>query len=211
MIAKQLGRGTGFYGGLVALALALATSLAGAAQSEGRAAVVVRFGDGRVESRCVTIPLEGITGYELLERSGLDLQVRFEGAGVAVCSIEKTGCAPGDCFCQCRGGDCVYWSYWHQRDGIWQYAVVGAASHRVTDGSVDGWSWGPGTVAEAISPPPTSFEDLCPAGATPAALAAADEGGEEGVGPAYLGLVLLAAGLALGLGVVARRRRGVAT
>lgn len=190
------------------LALVLLLAQAAAAQSANRAALIVRFGDGRVETRCVAFDEDRISGHELLERSGLELQVRYEGAGAAVCAIEADGCPPGDCFCRCSGGeDCVYWSYWHQQDGEWQYAVLGATSYQVMDGQVDGWSWGPGSVTQAISPPPVSFEDVCgddQAIVNPPAPAEADDPLD---GSAFFGLGVVAVALAAGFVIVAQRRR----
>ncbi len=31
----------------------------------------------------------------------------------------------------------------------------------MSQGDVDGWSWGPGSVISAIEPPLTSFEEIC--------------------------------------------------
>jgi hypothetical protein len=132
-------------------------------QESNRAALVVRFGDDRTESVCVSFPEETITGYDLLQRSGLEVATDNSGAGVKVCRLDDTGCAPGNCFCQCQGDPCIYWSYWQRPDGAWQYAIAGAAVNEVADGDVEGWSWGPGSVTEAIAPPDVSFEEVCAA------------------------------------------------
>ena len=140
------------------------------AQDENRAALVVNFGD-RVSTHCVSFSEDQISGYELLVRAGLDVEVEADGMGAAVCQLDDTGCPSNDCFCQCSGGDdCVYWSYWHQSGGAWQYSAVGASAYQVEDGSVEGWSWGPGSPEQAIPPPDLSFADVCapPATATPA-------------------------------------------
>ncbi len=127
-----------------------------------QAAVIIRLEDGLIENRCVAFEEESISGLDLLTRSGLDLELRVEGFGSAVCSIEGSGCAAGDCFCQCSGGrDCVYWSYWHQQQNGWDYAAAGASSYQVSQGDVDGWSWGPGSVISAVEPPLTSFKEIC--------------------------------------------------
>lgn len=133
-----------------------------AAQTSNQAALVVRFGDGNVHRQCVTFSEPEITGYDLLQRSGLDVAVEAQGMGALICSIGGTGCPADDCLCQCKGGgDCVYWSYWHQNGGGWQYSPGGASIYPVTNGVVEGWSWGPGTVNEAVPPPETRFEDVC--------------------------------------------------
>jgi hypothetical protein len=132
------------------------------AQETNRAAVVVRFDNERSISQCISFDEEKINGYQLLERSGLALDAQFESLGGIICGIEDTGCAAGDCLCACRGGgDCVYWSYWLQADDVWRYAQIGATSHSVVNGDVEGWSWGPGSLTDAIEPPLMSFDEIC--------------------------------------------------
>jgi hypothetical protein len=96
-----------------------------------RAALVIVLEDGLTVERCVAFDEPQISGYDLLQRADLDLVVDVSGAGAAVCAIEGTGCPADDCFCECSGADCVYWAYWYQQDGQWQYAQVGAASYQV--------------------------------------------------------------------------------
>lgn len=164
------------------LLLLLIVAEAARAQDSHHAALVVRYSDERTESVCVSFSEETITGYDLLQRSGLDLASDNSGAGVKICRIDDTGCPSGNCFCQCQGDPCVYWSYWQRRDGAWQYAIAGAAVNEVEDGAVEGWSWGPGSVSEAIAPPETSFEDVCaptPPVTSPTAAAASSVPGPE--------------------------------
>lgn len=133
-----------------------------AAQNPNRAALVVRSGDQQVETACVAFNETEITGLDLLLRSGLDVAIEAQGLGALVCSIEGTGCGADDCWCQCKGGgDCVYWSYWLQDSGSWQYAQIGSMMTKVKPGTIQGWSWGPGAVNAAIAPPPLSFADVC--------------------------------------------------
>jgi hypothetical protein len=149
--------------GIVILLLVIAVS-AVTAQEGGRAAIVVRSGDDAVESRCVAFEESEISGYELLERSGLLAESKVVGMGALVCRLGETGCPAGDCFCECKGGDeCVYWSYWRLAEAGWQYSQIGATQRTVSDGDVEGWSWGPGSVTGAIEPPVVSFEELCSA------------------------------------------------
>ncbi len=145
---------------LVALLLlvvlsAAARPLPAAAQAEHHAGLVVDFRDGRVIVRVVAFTGDSITGVELLQRSGLSVALL---AGAAVCAVEDVGCAPTpqDCFCQCRGGECLYWSYFHLEGGAWVYAPTGAASHILRDGDVDGWVWGSGQTA----PPLLTWEQI---------------------------------------------------
>lgn len=126
-----------------------------------QAALVVVDGSGAVETVCVPFDSERTSGYELLQRAGMDLVVETSGMGTAVCSINGYGCAANDCFCRCRGSNCEYWSYWQRQEDQWQYAAVGAHLLTVQNGTVQGWIWGPGTVTEASPPPDLRFADIC--------------------------------------------------
>ena len=135
-------------------------------EDQNRAALVIRAGDEQVDTFCVPFSEPEISGYELLQRAGREVVISDAGLGITVCRVDNVGCPAGDCFCQCKGDPCVYWSYWHQQQGEWQYAVVGASTYMVQPGAVEGWSWGPGSVTEAIAPPPLSFDDVCAADET---------------------------------------------
>lgn len=133
-----------------------------AAQNLNRAALVIRSGDQQIETACVIFDEPQISGLDLLLRADLDVAIEAQGLGALVCSIEGTGCAPSDCWCQCKGGgDCIYWSYWRQAGDAWQYSQIGASVSDVQDGMVEGWSWGPGAVNAAIAPPALTFDDIC--------------------------------------------------
>ncbi|MCI0577777.1 MAG: hypothetical protein L0332_30530 [Chloroflexi bacterium] len=187
-----------------------------AAQEPNRVGVVVRFDDEHVEMRCVEFSEAQISGYEALDRTGLVVEADSQSLGGAVCRIGDTGCPAGDCFCQCRGGgECTYWSYWQRDEEAWKYAQVGPTTYQISPGSVDGWSWGPGSVNSAIAPPAVSFEEVCAApvaGATASPLPATNPAGASEPGPAgwlpYLVFALILAGLVVVL--VARRRRSAA-
>ena len=146
---------------LVLLLLAGLTS-AVYAQAQNRAALVVRYEDGRVETMCVAFAEEQVSGYDLLDRAGLAVEARVVGMGATVCRLGDQGCPVSDCFCHCPGGsDCLYWSYWTQEEGVWQYASIGPSLRQVSDGVVEGWSWGPGSLTDAIPPPALTFADVC--------------------------------------------------
>lgn len=150
---------------LVLLALVGLSALSPAmrAQDTQRAALVVRFDDNTVAMQCIVFSEPQITGYDLLTRSDQSIVAQFQGSqGAAICAIGGTGCPADDCFCQCKSGDdCTYWSYFRQVGGSWQYSQQGALAAEVTDGSVDGWSWGPGSLTGAIAPPDVTFEEVC--------------------------------------------------
>ncbi len=145
---------------LLLLSLVLTAGAARSVNGEGRrtsgfsrAGLVVDMGDGTTLTRCVTFSEEEISGLDLLERSGLEVVTNRD----VVCAIEGTGCPDSNCWCQCQGTPCVYWTYWHWRDGAWQYSQAGAAGYRVRDGDVEGWRWGAGD-SPSVS---ISFEQVC--------------------------------------------------
>ena len=147
---------------LLAVALLAGAGARGSAQGPNQVAVIVQYEDGSVSTHCVSLDTPQITGLEALEQTGLDVVYEGGALGARVCKIGPIGCdLPGNCFCQCKGTECLYWSYWHLVEGTWQYAIVGAASYEVAPGSVEGWSWGIGTPNRAPQPPLISFEEVC--------------------------------------------------
>ncbi len=156
--------------GAVALLILFVSLVAvGPAATQGtphRVGLVVQFPD-RTVTTCVTFDEPEISGYEVLARSGLNFNADLtSNMGAAICSIEDVGCTypVQDCFCQCQGGDCLYWSYWHLRDGEWEYSQLGAGNYTVRDGDVEGWRWGQGEINLSAQPPPVyTFDELCAA------------------------------------------------
>ncbi len=147
------------------VAILAAAVVAGRARAQDqRAALVVDFGGGQVREYCVNLGGPERTGEELLRLAGLDVVAEYIG-GTMVCRVDSVGCDyPAErCWCQCQdlGGDCTYWSYNLLRDGRWEYSRIGAHARVVRPGDVDGWAWGPGTVAVGAQPPVRSFEDIC--------------------------------------------------
>ena len=131
------------------------------AQETNRAALVVVLAGGETVTRCVEFGEPQISGFELLNRSGLAVEAGGSNLGASVCRIGETGCPANNCFCQCAGGACEYWSYWHLLDGNWQYSQVGAGAYQVGAGAVEGWSWGSSSPDEAPEPPPLTFAEVC--------------------------------------------------
>jgi hypothetical protein len=115
-------------------------------QTANHAGLVIVFPKGRVETRCIEFTGDSITGTELLQQSGLPIVFAgFGGLGGGVCRIDDVGCSdPGDCFCQCQGANCAYWSYFALDGGAWRYLSLGPAQHHVHDGDEDAWVWGNG-------------------------------------------------------------------
>ncbi len=159
---------------LLALCLLALTAAPAAGQGGShRAALVVRFPDGGIQKRCVAFSEASISGEKLLQDSGLTVIMNYNaGLGGAVCSIQGQGCAypREDCFCRCQGVQCEYWAYYHWTGGGWQYSQVGASSYQVSDGALEGWSWGPGNFSVGTLPPAVTYEEICiPPTATPTA------------------------------------------
>ena len=188
------------------LILATLTRVGINAQETNKAAVVVRLDDDQVASRCVSFSEESLSGMDLLRLSGLAIDTKVEGMGSLVCSIEDTGCPADDCFCQCSGGgECVYWSYWRHQDEDWSYARVGATQNQIEHGGMDGWSWGPGSLTDAIAPPVVTFEQIC----SEDNVATTVEPAEAADAPNWQPYVIFAGVLLLlgGVLVLSRRRR----
>ena len=136
------------------------------------ASLVVKFGDGRALTFCIEFSEDSITGMQLLKRSGLPVITAASGGiGAAVCSIDGEGCIdPGNCFCHCTGGSCLYWVYLRYVSGAWEYSSVGAGSRVLRNGDSDAWVWGgagatPGTsgvVCVAPVPTPSAAATVTP-------------------------------------------------
>jgi LPXTG-motif cell wall-anchored protein len=156
---------------LLLLALAIGLPAVGRAQDDGehRAGLVIRYGDGRVQTACVRFREPSLSGLELLERAGIPVIAQTGGMGAAVCKIGGEGCdyPVEDCFCKCKGAECTYWAYHHLENGAWRYSPLGASAWRVQPGSVDGWAWGAGNVQAGAQPPAISLDQVCAAAATP--------------------------------------------
>jgi hypothetical protein len=137
------------------------------AEEPNRVGLVVVHGDSSTITRCIEFTEDTVTGFEVLERSGLDLNYEGSGMGAAICRIDNEGCTyPQEkCFCQSPPD---YWSYWlsNAGDGSWRYSGTGASNRIISDGQVDGWRWGPGSLSEATPPPAITFNDICPPLAT---------------------------------------------
>ena len=125
------------------------------AQQPNRVGLVVDFGDHQ-KTYCIEFSESEISGYEVLQRAGLNLAVNFDsGMGAGICSIDGQGCPVDSCLtCDVPN----YWSYWHLSGGSWAYSQKGASSHKVQHGDVEGWRWGDGN-----SPPVTPFDQICAA------------------------------------------------
>jgi hypothetical protein len=181
-------------------------SIAAAQEGTNRAALVVRYEDGSIETKCVSFSEPEISGEELFQRSGLTVVMDYNAlSGGAVCSIKGIGCSVQDCFCRCQGSDCQYWAYYHWGDGGWQYSQLGASGYQVKNGALEGWSWGPGNFSSGTEPPAARFEEICARGAvTSAATNPIPAAPSSWLGYASFAVAAL---LLVGAGVLVTRRR----
>jgi hypothetical protein len=211
MKARAMLRPLWWAGILLPVVLLVVSAAAARAQGgDNRVALVVRYEDGTVETKCISFSEPTLTGEELLQRSGLTAVIDYNAlAGGAVCSIQGLGCSVQDCFCRCQGADCRYWAYYHWVDGSWQYSQVGATGSQIKDGAIEGWSWGPGNFVSGTEPPVVKFEEIC-TDETALSATVAPEGYSGAAGSApwlqYAGFAA-AVLLLLGAGILVARRQ----
>ena len=125
------------------------------------AGLVVEFGDGEVAYALVPFTESSLSGFDLLDRSGLALlSVEFGGLGQGVCAIEETGCDPSACrvrVCQTGDPDSAFWQYAQQNgDSAWSPSPLGASNSEVIDGGIDAWSWS----SDPPNPGAVTLEDI---------------------------------------------------
>ena len=113
-----------------------------------QAGLAVFSNDGNVYTACVSFTEDNISGLDLLQRSGKNIETATNPSqGTAVCSIEGVGCPANDCFCDMPN----YWSFWQHNDAGWAYSAVGSDQSQVIDGDVNAWNWGAGDPPAMIS------------------------------------------------------------
>jgi iron complex transport system substrate-binding protein len=152
----------------LAIALVVSAGTAFSTQAQDRdmiqVGVVVQVANELPQTFCVALPADEANGLDALAATGLDIMADSSSMGTTVCRIDDEGCTPPgeNCFCQCMGGDaCVYWSYFHlTADNMWQYSIMGAYAHEVTQGSVEGWWWRDRSQTDAVFPVIT-FDEIC--------------------------------------------------
>ena len=80
-----------------------------------------------------------ISGLEVLESTGLELEIKDFGDGsFAVCSIEGVGCPADDCFCEGN----KFWNYEYWDGEKWHSYQIGASETIIEGNAVEGWRWG---------------------------------------------------------------------
>jgi len=123
------------------------------------AGLVIKHGDGSVLYFYVQFSEPQITGEQLLERAGVQLDITpYAGFGAGVCMIDHEGCPSTNCFCKSFAVPSVFWRYNSlNADGKWVFRASGPTQRIVHDGDVDGWSWSgedgdlPATSIDAIA------------------------------------------------------------
>jgi hypothetical protein len=174
---------------LVALGLALsgvaapaatASSTACAAQEGPRAVLVVDTGAQEL-GLCVRLDGPSVSGMRLIQLAGVQhgLQYRLGFGGGAVCQLAGVGPESDDCFADYPD----FWGYWQWAGGGWRWSSVGAGSSTVTDGEIEGWSWGSGQTGTTHPQPPVrTFVDVCgsPPQSAPSPVAASPGSGGSG-------------------------------
>ena len=174
-----------------------------------RAGLIIVQPDQDPQTYCVALDEAGTSGLQLLERVGVDFIADYGNSmGAAICRIDGVGCnfPSQDCWCQCQGASCTYWSYHRLAPGEtgWIYAQFGASQTDILPGSVEAWIWSPGDSASTqIQPPNLTFADIC-AGDVVNKTKAADDLNW----PTYLAFAALLLALA---GASILRRRSIAT
>lgn len=122
------------------------------AQTPNQVGIMVQFGDGSIQTTCVTFDEQTITGFDALQRAGFGVDAAFDPyQGSAVCQINGEGCPADNCFCSMPN----YWTYWHL-SGEWIYSGAGSSNTTLSHGNVDGWKWGQGD-----PPPVVAFDQIC--------------------------------------------------
>jgi len=125
-------------------------------------ALLIGFADGDYATECVSFVEPTISGTEVLQRSGLVIDVDNQFGGSAVCSIDNVGCPATDCFCQCRNSEnCKFWTYWNLNDQTWQQSASGADFRQLSPGDVDGWLWNVDSPPDIGTSPSLLFAEIC--------------------------------------------------
>ena len=133
-----------------------------------RAGLVIEHASGRLVTRCVTFVEDQISGFALIQRSGLSYQAQSYGSmGQAVCQLDgEPSPVPANCL-----GTGPYWQYLHRAGTRWVPSQLGASEWILRDGDMDGWHYSdragqmlPALTVEQICAPPPR-----PAASTPTA------------------------------------------
>ncbi len=183
-----------------------ATSTLAQSPPPNRAGLVIVQPDQEPQTYCVALDEGGTSGLQMLDRIGVDYIADYGNTmGAAICRIDGVGCnfPSQECWCQCQGATCTYWSYHRQapEETGWTYAQFGASQADVLPGSVEAWIWSPGDSGSTqIQPPALTFADICAGEVVDAAQVT-----ERLNWPAYSAFAVLLL-ILIGAGLLRRRR-----
>jgi hypothetical protein len=169
------GRHVGLAVGILLVILGGLSLSVASADGPIQVGLYIQYEDGSTLTQCVEPDGPDATGLDVLREAELDLVFETGGfLGTAICKIGETGCdyPTQDCFCQCLGIQCQYWTYWFVDKGGWRLSPMGVSARVLTDGDVDGWVWGDG---ETAPPEGLLIEDICANAPTPASVDVEDQ------------------------------------
>ena len=143
------------------LFLAYRIVLPAQAQDQHQIGLIIQFDDETINTFCISFTGDSLSGYDVLQKSGLNILAAFDPVGAAICKIENTGCSIDNCFCQSPPN---YWSYWHLVNNQWEYSQLGSTLIQLQNGAVEGWRWGNGQPPSVLY----TIDEICvPATETP--------------------------------------------
>jgi hypothetical protein len=165
--STRLARGLGLrlpFASAAALLGLLAFAHATHASNVHHAALLIEHSSGRILTRCVSFLEDQISGFQLVQRSGVEYQAQpFGSMGEAICQLDyEPQPVPSNCL-----GTGAYWQYYHRTPGGWTQSSVGASTWMLHDGDMDGWHY----AAAAGQPPNVTYDAVC--GAPSASVTAA--------------------------------------
>jgi len=151
-----------------------------------RAGLAIEHASGRLVTRCVTFMEDQLSGFDLVQRSGVPYRAQTYGSlGQAICQLDgEPSPVPGNCL-----GTGQSWVYEHRTATGWVQSQIGASGWMLHDGDMDGWRYAGGaaqtlpalTLAQVCAAPvarptpsvaaPTAATSIATASASPSALA----------------------------------------
>jgi len=130
-----------------------------------RVGLVIEHASGRLVTRCVTFMEDQISGFQLIQRSGISYQAQSYGSmGQAICQLAgEPSPVPANCL-----GTGPYWQYLHRAGPRWVPSQLGASGWILHDGDMDGWHY---TDQAGQTLPALTVEQVCAPPPRPAASA----------------------------------------
>jgi hypothetical protein len=134
-----------------------------------RVALVVSFTAQRHLARCIAFEEPQLSAFEILGRSGLEVQSQFHVAynSHTLCRLSSDdgwsqGCdyPNADCFCDPDG---AFWSFWRPAEGGWTKSQLGLDAAHLGPGELFSQHWS----ALEGRPPSCTYDDICPSPVDP--------------------------------------------